>query len=87
MKALILNEFNTPFELREMPAPDIKKAEVLVKIVHYLGSNMCRVLNLRQLFLHRPTVQTSIWSRIGFILSNCSNVVAVHSVIQNPTTL
>ena len=33
MKALILNEFNTPFLLQEIPAPNIKKWEVLVKIV------------------------------------------------------
>lgn len=32
-------------------------------------------------------VHSSIWSRIGFSLSNCSKFVAVDSVIQNPTTL
>lgn len=33
MKALVLNEFNTPFELKEIPKPLAGKGEVLVRII------------------------------------------------------
>lgn len=33
MKAIVLNEFNTPFELKEIPKPLAGKGEVLVRII------------------------------------------------------